>query len=51
MKEHLELQRLHNILQRYCGSSTMDPERHFKVFKRGGLNVFITKNHKEIPSH
>ncbi|XP_063434418.1 golgin subfamily B member 1-like isoform X3 [Mytilus trossulus] len=40
MKEHLELQRLHNILQRYCGSSTMDPERHFKTCKQLESDLF-----------
>ncbi|XP_052102217.1 golgin subfamily B member 1-like isoform X2 [Mytilus californianus] len=40
MKEHLELQRLHNILQKYCGSNTMDPERHFKTCKQLESDLF-----------
>lgn len=40
MKEHLELQRLHNILQNYCGTSTLDPERQFKNCKQLESDLF-----------
>ena len=41
MKEHLDLQRLHNILQKMSGMNAVDPERHFKVHQFRKIKPFI----------